>query len=96
MKLLCALAESSTEKSASSIILVFLSRSPILIHYTNRSLSHVSLPGRQLSNVEIWFNVESHKIRPLEDQRCHVQIQMNLNAYIYIWRHTSIYMYTSL
>ena len=49
---LSALAESSTEKSAASdITLVLQSFSLTRSYYSNRSLLHLSLPGRQLSTL---------------------------------------------
>ena len=51
---LCALAESSTEKSAArDITLVLLSRSPVLTTYIKSLITvlHFSLPGRICLNV---------------------------------------------
>ena len=57
---LCALAESSTERSAASdITLVLLSRSPVL----TTQITSV-FPGRQLSHVEICFNVKARSQDP--------------------------------
>ena len=72
---LCALAESSTERSAASdITLVLLSRSPVL----TTQITSV-FPA---ANSHMWKSVsmskQGHKIRPLQYQRCHVQNPMNM------------------